>query len=153
MGKTLVEMTADIVRAQSKTARMLPTELVNFIDKTYKSLKNLAVSVSLTEETPGTEISPPAIDLKTSIQKNKVICLECGKEFKVLSRSHLSGHALTAREYKQKYGFSLGQPLTAKSLSAARSKIAIDKGLGQKMAKARKKKQTNAPAKAETDSK
>ena len=71
----------------------------------------------------------------------------------MLSRSHLSGHALTAREYKQKYGFSLGQPLTAKSLSAARRKTAIDMGLGQKMAAARKKRQRNAQAKAETNSK
>jgi predicted transcriptional regulator len=153
MGKTLIEMTADIVRAQSEAARMLPAELANLIDKTYKSLKNLAEGVSLTEETPKTDISTPAIDPKTSIQKNKVICLECGKEFKILSGLHLRGHALTARQYKQKYGFSLRQPLTAKSLSAARRKIAIDKGLGQKMAGARKKKQKNAPAKAETNSK
>jgi predicted transcriptional regulator len=60
---------------------------------------------------------------------------------------------LTAREYKQKYGFSLRQPLAAKSLSAARRKTAIDKGLGQKMAGARKKKQKNAQAKAKNNSK
>ena len=153
MGKTLVEMAADIVRTQSKAARMLPTELANLIDKTYKSLKNLAEGISITEDKPSTEISPPAIDPKISIRKNKVICLECGKEFKTLSRSHLSGHALTAREYKQKYGFGLRQPLAAKSLSAARSKTAIDKGLGQKMAGARKKKQKNAAAKARNNSK
>ena len=129
------------------------TELANLIDKTYKSLKNIAEGGSVPKERPKTETSTSAIDSKASIRKNKVICLECGKEFKILSRSHLIGHALTAREYKQKYGFSLRQPLTAKSLSAARRKIAIDKELGQKMAKARKKKQTDAQAKTRTNSK
>jgi len=151
MGKTLVEMTADIVRTQAGAARMLPTELANLIGKTYKSLKNLAEGG--VEEGRKTETLPSVIDPKASIRKNKVICLECGREFKILSRSHLSGHALTAREYKQKYGFSLRQPLTAKSLGAARRETAIDKGLGQKVAGARKKKQKNARAKVKSNSK
>ena len=151
MGKTLADMAVEIVRAQSRVARMSPTELADLLDTTYKSLRNIAGERP--EEASKKETVTSAINPKASIRKNKVICLECGKEFKILSGLHLSGHALTAREYKQKYGFSLGQPLTAKSVSAARRKIAIDKGLGQKMARVRKKKQKNAQAKAETNSK
>jgi predicted transcriptional regulator len=153
MGKTLVEITADIVRTQSKVARISPTELANLIDTTYKSLKNIAEDKSIREKEPKTEVSTSAIDPKTSVQRNKVICLECGKEFKILSRSHLATHALTAREYKEKYGFSLRQPLAAKSLSVARRKTAKEKGLGQKMVEARRKKRENAQAKAKTSSK
>ena len=151
MGKTLADMAVEIVRAQSRVARMSPTELADLLDATYKSLSNIAEDRP--EEASKTETLTPAINPKASIRKNKVICLECGKEFRILSGLHLRGHALTARQYKQKYGFSLRQPLTAKSLSAARRKTAIDKGLGLKMAGARKKKQTNAQAGTRADSK
>ncbi len=151
MGKTLADMTVDIVREQSKVTRMLPTELADLLDTTYKSLRNIAED--RVEEASKTETLTSAINPKASIRKNKVICLECGKEFKILSGLHLSSHALTARQYKQKYWFSLRQPLTAKSLSAARRKTAMERGLGQKMAKARKKKQTNAQAETRTNSK
>jgi predicted transcriptional regulator len=130
---------------------MSPTELADLLDATYKSLSNIAEDRP--EEASTTETLTSAINPKASIRKNKVICLECGKEFKILSGLHLRGHALTARQYKQKYGFSLRQPLTAKSLSVARRKTAMEKGLGRKMADARKEKLRNTQAKAKTNSK
>ncbi len=81
-----------------------------------------------------------AIEPKSSIQQNKVICLECGKEFKQLSKTHLASHNLTAKEYKKKHGFRTNQALASKSLSKSRRKTAKKLGLGQKLAAARKKR-------------
>ncbi|MGD9818168.1 MAG: MucR family transcriptional regulator, partial [Desulfomonilaceae bacterium] len=42
----------------------------------------------------------PTLDPKKSIQRNKVVCLECGQEFKMLSPKHLKSHGLTGKEYR-----------------------------------------------------
>jgi len=46
----------------------------------------------------------PATDPKRSILKNKIICLECGAEFKQISAKHLATHDLTPKEYRKRYG-------------------------------------------------
>jgi predicted transcriptional regulator len=137
MAKTLTEMTAEIVRAAAGVARMSGGELSNALMAVYDSLKAISDrEQDLAAEKP--EAKPVAIEPKGSIQQNKIICLECGREFKQLSRSHLVSHGLTPREYKKKHGFKPTQALTAKSLSAKRRKVARDRGLGQKLAAARK---------------
>jgi predicted transcriptional regulator len=52
----------------------------------------------------------------------------------------LATHDLTPKEYRKKHGLKTNQALTAKSLSAKRRKTAKERGLGDKMAAARKKR-------------
>jgi predicted transcriptional regulator len=138
MSKTLVEMAAEIVTAQAGQTAMTPSEIADALNKAYEALKSVkAKEEDLTEE-PGGEKEP--VEDKGSIQRNKVICLECGKEFKQLSKKHLGSHGLTAKEYKKKHGIPSGQALVAKDLSAKRRKVAKEKGLGKKLAKTRKKR-------------
>jgi predicted transcriptional regulator len=139
MAKKLTEMAAEIVAAQAGVTRMSADELSEALTKTYQSLKRIkdleegvATGISL----PGG--APVGMEPKASIQRNKIICLECGKEFKQLSRSHLKSHGLTPKEYKQKHNLKASQALTAKSLSAKRRKTAKERGLGEKLAAARK---------------
>ena len=136
MEKTLVEMAADIVAAQAGQTRMTPEEIARALSKTYEALKSVKAKEEQLGEEP--EVEKEKVEGKASIQKDKVICLECGKEFKQLSKRHLASHGLTAKEYKKKHGIPLGQALTAKDLSAKRRKVAKEKGLGQKLAKAGK---------------
>jgi len=138
MGKTLVEMAAEIVQAQAGQARMTPDEIVDALSKTYEALKSVKQKEEQLAEEPAVE--KKGVQGKASIQRNKVICLECGKEFKQLSKRHLASHGLTAREYKKKHGIPLGQALTSKDLSAKRRKVAKEKGLGQRLAQARRKR-------------
>ena len=74
--------------------------------------------------------------LHKSIQKNKIICLECGQEFKMLSPKHLKSHELTSKEYREKFGFSAQQPLCAKALSEKRSISGKERGLPNNLRKA-----------------
>ena len=75
----------------------------------------------------------PAISPADSIQEDKVICLECGKEFKQLTQKHLSLHSLSPKEYRQKHGMRLKTSLMAKSLSAARSEAAKARGVPENL--------------------
>jgi predicted transcriptional regulator len=98
---------------------------------------------------------PEKIDPKSSIQENKVICLECSAEMRQLTVNHLSSHGLTMREYKTKWGFPQRQSLSAISLSKARSKASKKRGLPEKLLrfqeKQRQEKMDAAVLEAPTD--
>jgi predicted transcriptional regulator len=141
MNKKLLEIAADLVQAQAANARMSAEEVEAALMRTYntlvkmqqaeqegKSVDSAAAPVEKVEES-----APQLPEPAKSIQRNKVVCLECGAEFKQLTANHLRSHQLTPREYKRKWGFPLKQPLTAKNLTASRSKSAKERGLPQKL--------------------
>lgn len=138
MAKSLVEMAAEIIAAQASQSRMTPEEITEGLQKIYAALQRIHSQEEGGPEAIGEKAPRPTPS--ASIQRNKIICLECGREFKQLSKSHLASHGLTPKSYKQKYSISLGTPLTAKSLSAKRRKMAKERGLGEKLAQARKKR-------------
>ena len=152
MGKTLVEMAADIIQSQCSSVGMSAEEISLSLQNTFKTLQSLQSAESLAgpegtikaglSAKPGTTISP-----EKSLQKNKVICLECGQEFKMLSPKHLGSHGLTSREYRVKHGFSLRQPLCAKSLSERRKKAGKERGLPENLRKAIAKRKKRAKTK------
>ncbi|MFC1896055.1 MucR family transcriptional regulator [Thermodesulfobacteriota bacterium] len=150
MSKTLTEMTTEIVAAQASHSSISGEELVELLEKTFVALKDIRDVEEGLVEKPAGLAEAGGIDPRKSILKNKVICLECGREFKQLSKKHLEQHGMSSGEYRTKYGFSARQPLTAKSLSAKRRKIAKEHNLGQVLSKARKAK-AQAKSKARPD--
>ena len=127
MSKSLVEMTADIIQSQISGSNMSTDEIKSALNDTYQALKELQEA-----EQAGADIEEkeerPAIDPKRSIQKNKIVCLECGESFKMLTK-HLKSHSMTSKEYRQKYGFSSTQSLCAKALSEERSQASKERGI------------------------
>ncbi len=141
MNKKLLEIAADLVQAQAANTRMSGEEMEAALMRTYNTLVKMQLAeqegktleaVSMPTE-QAEESVPQTPEPAKSIQRNKVVCLECGAEFKQLTANHLRSHQLTPREYKRKWGFPLKQPLTAKSLTASRSKSAKERGLPQKL--------------------
>ena len=160
MATSLVELAAEIAAAQASHATMSPEEVEQFLRKSFETLKALrALEEGGAVASPTPEEHPQALDPKKSVQRNKVICLECGKEFKQITEKHLSTHGLTGKEYRKKYGFKGSQPLAAKTLTAARRKRAIDMGLAGNLekarmkAKAKEKRQRKAVGSKETPAK
>ena len=129
MSKSLVEMAAEIVAAQASHRSLPPEEIEQSLRKTFETLKEIQQLGN------GSEFEEAvARDPQSSIQRNQVICLECGKSFKLLSNRHLALHGLTPREYKQKHGIRMTQALSARTLSARRRKLAKDLGMGKQLA-------------------
>ncbi|MBT8333632.1 MAG: MucR family transcriptional regulator [Desulfobacterales bacterium] len=135
MAKTLVEMAAEIIQAQGTTKDMSIEEMQSALHKTFETLQTLQ-KLESGQEVGETETAAPQIVPQKSILKNKIICLECGEEFKMLSPKHLRSHDLTGREYRVKYGFSLRQPLCAKALSEKRKKSGKERGIPEALKKA-----------------
>ena len=141
MSKSLVEMASEIIAGQVRHAPMSPEEISEGVKKVFVILQQLQ---GLEAGMPGTSSEGEGIWKLTpqdSIQRNRVICLECHKEFKLLSNRHLALHGMNSREYKRKYGLPMRQALSSKSLTLARRKIAKEKGLGEKLVAHRRKRQ------------
>lgn len=69
-------------------------------------------------ETPESAEGKPALTPERLIHNGKIVCLECGAEFRQLTSTHLAKHGLSPREYKEKYVLPRDLPLTAKAVSA-----------------------------------
>ena len=138
MPKSLVEMASEIAAAQASHAPMSPEEISDVVRRVFDILQKLQSVEAGQAEGPSPGEAPEHLNPMDSIQRNRVICLVCGKEFKLLSNRHLALHGMTSREYKIKYGLPLRQALSAKSLTQARRKIAKEKGLGAKLVEYRR---------------
>ena len=135
MAKSLVEMTAEIVSAQINTSEMSTEDINKALNDTFRTLNGLQ-ALELSGQQPDMDQNKKIMDPAKSIQKNKIICLECGESFKMLSPKHLRSHGLTLKEYREKYGFKARQPLCAKALSEKRSKSGKKRGLPENLRKA-----------------
>lgn len=137
MAKTLVEMTAEIIQTQISSKQMTTEEIKIALNDTFRALKGLQdAELGGAAGMDAVDAENPSIDPKKSIQKNKVVCLECGQEFKMLSPKHLKSHELDSKSYRKKYGFSARQPLCAKALSEKRSASGKARGIPENLAKA-----------------
>lgn len=132
MEKSLTEMTVQIAIAQASHATMSAEDMDRFLETVFRCLKELKASEEGVHQKSETEQTPP-VDPSKSIQRAKVICLECGRAFRQLTNAHLRQHGLTSREYKKKWGIPLRQALAARSLSARRSRLARERGLGSRL--------------------
>ncbi len=155
MAKTLTEMAAEIIAAKAARADMSQEALTEALNSTFNALAQLKCKEETQEQAElSTEVSDEEMDAlvelrktpKRSIRKSKVICLECGQEFKQLTNGHLKEHGLTTKEYRKKWGFTARQPLSSQNLSAKRRKSAEERGLGEMLKNARQKKAANAEA-------
>ena len=161
MPKSIMEMVSEIVAGQSSQRILSGEEISSLIKQTYRALREIeeleARGGSLEEMDSPSGIqtaipdlydyeitqatSEPKIEPSEAIQEDKIVCVECGKEFKTLTHTHLREHGLSSDEYKQKWGIPAKQPLAALSVTQARKTTAERLGLGErlKMARARKR--------------
>ncbi|MCF8085752.1 MAG: MucR family transcriptional regulator [Desulfohalobiaceae bacterium] len=114
-----VKEALDIVKAQAGVRNMTEDEITSMVQSVADRLRNVE-SHAEGEQAQGHQ--QPAVDPKKAIREKSVICLECGKSFKILSKRHLATHGLTPQEYKEKWGFKKTQTLVAKALSRQRRK-------------------------------
>ena len=136
MAKSLVQLTAEIVQSQTSAKQMTTEEVKTALKDTFQALKSLqAADVTNPVEADSAE-SAKVPDPKRSIQRHRVVCLECGQEFKMLSGKHLASHGLDSKAYRKKYGFPARQPLCAKTLSEKRSAGAKERGIPENLQKA-----------------
>jgi predicted transcriptional regulator len=127
----LVEMAADIVAAYVSANDVAADKVPDLIRTVYSALE--ASSAVQPVQAP----LEPAVPIKKSITPDFIVCLEDGKRFRSLKRHLRTKFNLTPEEYRAKWGLPADYPMVAPSYAQARSKLAIDMGLGVRRKNAR----------------
>lgn len=126
----------ELVKAQASVRIMSEDEIADMISSLSAKLKKLD-NCEEPEEVCVCQSEAPAADPKRSIKEKSIVCLECGKTFKVITKKHLILHGLDAVSYREKWGLKKGTPLTCKELQRARRQKMKDMKLWEKRAMAR----------------
>jgi predicted transcriptional regulator len=141
---TLIEMASEIVSAHVSVNQMNTAELLAEIQKVHAALKSLEAGQAV--DGVASE-AKPALTIKQAFKKDEVVCMMCGKGgFKTLTRHLSQAHELKPGQYRKQFNIPSSQSLTAKNYSEARRQSALDRGLGDNLAKARKVRAENIAA-------
>lgn len=134
---TLLEMAAEIVAAHASTTAMTKEELVAELTAVHAALSALEKGEAVASEPTTEEKAPQAISKKKAFGKDKVVCMLCNKEMKTLARHLKTAHGVTPSEYRKQFDIPRTQPLAARAYSESRRLMAVERGLGDNLAKAR----------------
>lgn len=134
---TIIELTAQIVSAHAANTQLTSEQLTEEINKVFASLKALETGVPVDAVVTG-QITP--LTVKQAFKKDEVLCMICGKGFKMLKRHLNQVHGLKPSQYRKQFNIPTSQSLTAKSYSESRKQMAIENNLGDGLVKARAKR-------------
>ncbi len=134
---TLLEMATNIVSAHVSNSPVSKEDLLSELQEVYSALsaieKGEAVVTAEAEEAK----AEPAVSKRKAFGKNQITCMICGKGMKTLSRHLKTSHDMTPKEYRAQFDIPRTQPLAAKAYSETRRVMAVERGLGENLAKAR----------------
>lgn len=121
----------DIVKAQASVRVMTEDEITALVRRLSVGIKGIAENESAGEDAA----LDGGVHPRKSIKEKSIVCLECGKSFKILTRRHLAGHSLDPAAYREKWGLKKDTPLVSKGLQRERRKKMKDMKLWEKRRK------------------
>ena len=124
---TLLDLTARIVSAYAGNATLSPAELTDVIGSVSRALSQL----SSTSVEPEPKELMPAVPVKKSVTADFIVCLEDGKQLKMLKRYLRSRYDMSPEDYRRKWGLPPDYPMVAPSYAKERSEVARRTGLGR----------------------
>ncbi len=164
VSKSTVELTGDIVAAYLQNHAVGATQLPKLIKAVHKTLDSLSPTSTAAGSAPGTaetgnqpagdptgaakasgpvksrkqrgrDPADPAVPVADSVTPDYLVCLEDGKQLKMLKRYLNSNFGMTPTQYRKKWGLPSDYPMVAENYSKRRSEAAKRFGLGRKNAR------------------
>lgn len=141
MATEALKLTAQIVISHASMSELTPKELVDEIKSIHSVLSAFETAEALLEAAMGVDapemeaavVKKPSIPLDEIVKDKYVVCLECGKKMRTLKAHLRKSHQLAPAEYFRRYSLDPKKyPLVCKEYSAQRSKLAKEKGLGER---------------------
>jgi len=123
----LLRLTVDVAVSYFKNNEMAANEVPNFIHMVHDTLNKLETGRPDTES----QQLRPAVSIRKSITDKHLICLEDGKQLKMLKRHLRTAYNLSPDEYRAKWNLPSDYPMVAPSYAAQRSAFAKKIGLGK----------------------
>ncbi|MCK4773990.1 MAG: MucR family transcriptional regulator, partial [Candidatus Krumholzibacteria bacterium] len=102
----LLTLTSDIVASHASKNAVPSNDLSGLIETVFSTLSGLGAAAA----EPAQE---PAVPIKKSVTKKFIICLECGKEQKMIKRHLHTAHDTNPDEYRAKWGLAHHYPMVA----------------------------------------
>ncbi|EGW50396.1 MAG: MucR family transcriptional regulator [Desulfovibrio fairfieldensis] len=121
----------EIAKAQASVRVMKEEEITAFVQKVTQGIRVVAE----TEQPVELSTEEMVLEGRKSVKEKSVTCLECGKNFKVLTKRHLATHGISTDEYREKWGFKKGSALVCKALQRERRKKMNDMKLWERRRK------------------
>lgn len=121
----------EIAKAQASVRVMNEEEITAFVQKVTQGIRVVAE----TEQPVELSTEEMVLEGRKSVKEKSVTCLECGKNFKVLTKRHLATHGISTDEYREKWGFKKGSALVCKALQRERRKKMNDMKLWERRRK------------------
>jgi predicted transcriptional regulator len=118
------ELTAKIVAAYVRRNEVPPDQLAPLIATVHHALAGLGKPAS------GAVERTPAVPIRRSVQRDYVVCLECGWRGKMLRR-HIGTHGLSVDAYRARWNLLHDHAMVAPAYSERRSTMAKQIGLGR----------------------
>ena len=101
-------------------------QLANLITTVHRALHSIS-----TAPPPVTKVLTPAVPIRRSVQRDHVVCLECGFHGLTLRRHLRARHGLDVTAYRARWKLAPDHPVTAPGYSELRSAVAKKLGLGR----------------------
>jgi predicted transcriptional regulator len=119
-------LTAQIVSAHVSNNPVSPDILPTLIQDVYRTLANVG------REPPQPDKPQPAVPVKKSVFPDHIVCLEDGKQLKMLKRHLKTSYNMTPEQYRERWGLPPDYPMVAPNYARHRSSLAKKIGLGTK---------------------
>lgn len=139
MSETLITLTSDIIAAHVSNNHVDVDALPELISSVYGALAGLGQDAEAEEVRPD-----PAVSIRSSVKKDHIVCLDCGKKMKMLKRHLMTEHGLTIDEYKSRWNLGADYPMVAPDYAETRGDLAKKIGLGRKPGQKRGRKKKTA---------
>ncbi len=123
----LLPLVTEIIHAHLSHNQVPAAELPDLIRQIYGALADAS-----TGEAGPQPHGEPAVPIKKSVTPDYVVCLEDGKQCKMLKRHLRTAHAMSIEEYRHRWGLPGDYPMVAPNYAKKRSRLAKQIGLGTK---------------------
>jgi predicted transcriptional regulator len=124
----VLRMAVEIVSAYVSNNSVASAQVSDVINTVFGSLSALNVQTT----SAGGEAPKPAVSVRRSVTPEYIVCLEDGKQLKMLKRHLRAAYGLTPDEYRLKWGLPADYPMVAPNYAKQRSTFAKQIGLGRK---------------------
>lgn len=139
MTETLITLASDIVAAHVSNNSVSVDDVPTLITNVYGALAGLGSGTKAVEVAP-----EPAVSIRSSVKKDHIVCLDCGKKMKMLKRHLMTEHGMTIDEYKARWNLGPDYPMVAPDYAETRRTLAKQIGLGRKPGQKRGRKKKSA---------
>ena len=121
----MLPLVTEIISAHLSANQVPAAELPDLIRQVYGALADASSG-----EAGPRPLGGPAVAIKRSVTPDFVICLEDGKQCKMLKRHLRTAHDLSMDEYRKRWNLPWDYPMVAPNYARKRSRLAKQIGLG-----------------------